>query len=315
MVNSSNAKQVDLDQQQPSAHDEVRDALAGVLPWGVSILLHAALVLLAVFIVWSTLRPAVDTYEVTMTTVSTTPTPLIDTKAVELPTDSAQRVLTPTRQPASHLTTPTQSIPIIGIGLPAGNNQPRMDFAPSGEAGVFVEPKPPGGEQAKRIAYVIDGSGSLLDSLPFVVRELKRSINDLGPEQSFVVIFFQSGKAMRIGSTRLLDATPENCLAVCNALDEVRPQGVTNPVEAIRMALAHRPQVMYLLSDNITGRGQYEIDQATLLAEIKKARAVPTRINTIQFLYNDSQETLKKISQTFEGQYKFLDSSEIENLP
>jgi hypothetical protein len=90
----------------------------------------------------------------------------------------------------------------------------------------------------------------------------------------------------------------------------IAPGGSSNPVEAIRLAISYRPDLIYILSDNITGSGQYAIDQTQLLEfiqEVKeKSRAAETRINTIQFLHRDPLGTLKKIAEQNGGRYRFV---------
>ena len=54
--------------------DEVHDTLAAVLPWGVSILLHVGVILLAFFVAWSTYVEPEDE-EVVIPSLSYTPTP------------------------------------------------------------------------------------------------------------------------------------------------------------------------------------------------------------------------------------------------
>ncbi|MEO7198072.1 MAG: alkyl sulfatase C-terminal domain-containing protein, partial [Solirubrobacterales bacterium] len=39
------------------------------------------------------------------------------------------------------------------------------------------------------------------------------------------------------------------------------PGGGTNPVKALQMALQTKPQLLFILSDNITGAGRFEVDR------------------------------------------------------
>src|SRR5438046_2605605 len=65
------------------------------------------------------------------------------------------------------------------------------------------------------------------------------------------------------------------------------PRGLSQPFEALKRALSYKPDLLFILSDNITGQGKYEVDQKRLLAEIQAANRGGTKINTIQFLYPD----------------------------
>ena len=76
--------------------------------------------------------------------------------------------------------------------------------------------------------------------------------------------------------------------------------------------MRYKPQLIFLLSDNITGQGQYELNQQRLLDEIKGANTSNTKINTIQFLYPDPlarigfKPTMQQISEQTGGIYKFI---------
>ena len=95
------------------------------------------------------------------------------------------------------------------------------------------------------------------------------------------------------------------------------PKGLSNPVKALRLALRYRPQLLFVLSDNITGQGRYEVDQRRLLASIERENKSATKINTIQFVYPDPLEkfslkaTLQLIAERTGGIYKFLDAREL----
>ena len=90
----------------------------------------------------------------------------------------------------------------------------------------------------------------------------------------------------------------------------MRPTGLSNPVKAITRAIQYQPEVIFLLSDNITGQGRYEVDQKQLLAQIEHANSRSrTVINTIQFLYPDHlaryglKPTLEEIADKTEASY------------
>jgi hypothetical protein len=180
------------------------------------------------------------------------------------------------------------------------------------------------GGNARLIVYVIDASGSLVDTLPFVINELKRSLSELSDLQQFDVFFFQDEQVLEAAGPGWKKASREKKDQVIAWIDpkagNVAPNGKTSPVKAIQKALGLKPapQLMFILSDNITGRGQYEIDQKTLLAEIDKANTGGTKINAIQFLYPDPltkysgfKPTLQLISDKTGGIYKFIDAREL----
>lgn len=157
--------------------------------------------------------------------------------------------------------------------------------------------------------------------MPFVINEIKRSVSELADQQSFTVIFFQGDDVIEVPPKGLKKATSDIKQQVINWVDmssgNIVPHGSSNPVKAIARALRYKPQLVFLLSDNITGRGQYEMNQKRLLDEIKKANTAHTKINTIQFLYPDLlsavglKPTMELISDSTGGIYKFVDGREL----
>jgi len=88
---------------------------------------------------------------------------------------------------------------------------------------------------------------------------------------------------------------------VCSSdLGAIIPRGQTNPLKAIRLILKYKPQVLFILSDNITGKGKYELDQEALLAEIARANGSGTRISTIQYIYSDPLDAIPALTTVIE---------------
>jgi hypothetical protein len=175
---------------------------------------------------------------------------------------------------------------------------------------------------ARRIVYVIDASGSLIASLQVVVQELGRSLDALTPRQEFSIIFFQQDRALAVPpGTRLLAATARQKLDALGWIDRnIVPNGNSNPLPALEAALRLKPDVIFLLSDNITGAGQYEVDQRDVLALLDRLNPLDSRtgrratqINCIQFLDPDPLNTLAAIAREHGGPegFKFLDRAEL----
>ncbi len=176
---------------------------------------------------------------------------------------------------------------------------------------------------AKRIVYVIDASGSMIRSLQIVVQELARSIDALSAQQQVGIVFFQGEDALVVPpESQLVPATGAEKLRMLQWIDQkVYPRGSSNPLAAIRYALDRKPDVIFILSENITGAGQYEIDQRDLLAMLDELNPVideqtgrrQTQINCIQFLETDPLDTLRQVAEIHGGPrgYKFLDRKEL----
>lgn len=175
---------------------------------------------------------------------------------------------------------------------------------------------------ARRIVYVVDASGSLVGSFPQVVEELRRSLMKLDPRQQFGVIFFQRGDAVTVppgGS--LQPATPENLAEAVQWIDaRMIPAGRSNPLSAMEAAMRLKPEIIFLLSADITGAGEYEISERQLLESLDGInppdpetgrRAV--RIQCVQFLDPDPAGTLQRIATEHGGAdgYRYLGRSEL----
>jgi hypothetical protein len=103
----------------------------------------------------------------------------------------------------------------------------------------------------RSIVYVVDRSGSMVDTFNHVRAELKRSISALRRSQKFHVIFFNSGEPLESPPARLINAIDANKEEFFTFLAGVEPGGGTKPERALRQALALEPDLLYLLSDGI----------------------------------------------------------------
>lgn len=318
----------EVEQEQDDVKKEVGAVVNDLLPWGVSVVLHAAVVLLAIFIAWQTIVTQLEDDEIIVPTAKFSPDPgapftMQTTQKITQEASAAKRTVTKSEN-VTAANVAKEKAPLQLIGIAGGDSGKANPFG-TGIAGDGMGANfygTPGGN-ARRIAYVVDASGSLIDTLPFVIIELKRSISELVDAQSFAVLFFQDDRIVEVPPPGLKRATPEQKEQVNRWIDlkagNISPMGVTSPVAAIKRALSYNPQLMFLLSDNITGRGKYEIQQDRLLKEIEQANRGGTKINTIQFLYPDPLEnpkadrkgTLQLIAERSNGLYKFVDAAEL----
>lgn len=308
---------------QATVSDEVNTMLMALLPWGISALFHAGLVLLAVFLVWSTVRRNLGDDQEIIPSIRLSPTPgaPLQLKTKErTETSRARRTVAKIARPTAMLSSPVETpIALIGVKGASGKAAP---FGTNVGSGVEFGTNFIGlGGNAKNIAFLIDASGSLIDTFQIVILELKRTIQKLSEKQSFTVIFFQGDDIIEVPPRGLKQATTENKARIIEWIDpashNVQAGGSTNPVKALRIALRYRAQLMFILSDNITGQDKYEIDQRRLLAEIDRANSAQTKINTIQFLYPDPltkvglRGTMELIAERSGGKYKFVDGREL----
>jgi hypothetical protein len=152
--------------------------------------------------------------------------------------------VTPREQPSSEASTtvapaePARGTPRAAVGSPAP-----VTFA-GAEAST----------RARDVIYVLDASGAMVATLAFAKAELARSIASLDASQRFQIVI-----ARRLGDTSRLDrfpsdgpsrATDDAKAAVAPFLADVRAGGRAAPLEALREALAQRPDLVLVLTAN-----------------------------------------------------------------
>ena len=309
----------------PDGEPETPRALSRIVPWVASVGLHAGLIGLGFLITWTVVSLGDDDDPVLVTAefdaltydplASLDTDPLPDTEPLEstrVPLESLQEEI---EQQLAGLDVPSLSLD-LDAGAPAG----AADFAAASarNTATFVGLTT---TNARRIVYVIDASGSMIRSLQIVLRELGRSLGTLSPRQTYAIIFFQRNQALVVPPNRLTPATPEaSARAMAWIDDHVIPAGRSNPLAALEKGLRLKPDVIFLLSENITGSGEFEIDQADLLSLLDELNPInrrtgrrATRINCVQFLDPDPLDTLRRIAEQHGGEdgYRFLSRAEL----
>lgn len=302
---------------EPTTGQVVHDTLDEMMPWLSSVVFHLGLIVLALFAVW-------------MTTRMDEPEPMLVVRphVQDLnrpPLEPSEQVLDDAAASTIRRATPTQTTPredfekLVGV-LGGGRHvnlpiQPVANPSPIGPAprgtGSTTIFEPPAGTAFSSVVYVIDASGSLVSDLGFVIDELKRSIRQLGPAQKFTVIFFQRDLAIEVPPRGLKPATAAVKARIIDWVSGSRgnivPGGTSNPLAALAVGLRYRPDALFVLSDNITGRGRYEVDRRVLLDEIARLNADHrTQMHTIQFLYPDPLKTLQRIAGEHGGSHRFI---------
>jgi hypothetical protein len=226
--------------------------------------------------------------------------------------------------------------PTIGVSLTGGGNGHGKngkgggigDLSGSGDGdgsgalamfgtpgGGGIGPKGPvfgHGGNAKRIAFICDASGSMLNKFSTLRRELSNTVQGLRVIQAFNIIFFQEQSCTALDNNQLVMATPENKLKATNYLeDKVTPRGETNPIPGIELAFKQKPDLIYILTD-----GDFP-DNAAVLKRIRELnRDHKVKINTIAFVGESDTDTefmklLQQIAKENAGNYKFVKESDL----
>ena len=319
-----------------------RTRLGAAVPWFASAGVHALLITLGFFIVWSALpTQRAEPTAIVTTFDSPSGAPFrAEATASTPPMGASIGVSAPT--PANAIVSSVPSLAeVVASPAPVGSAlvlpsvgmepPPLTNVAPPAEVRFFgVE-----ATQVRDVVYVVDASGSMVTTFPFVLDELERSSRALDALQRFQVIFFkgESGKASgrlaaphptepdRVLETRLIRATPDNVRSVMTWARTVKPGGRSNPLEALRVAINLKPDAIMMLSSSIGGTGQWEAPAEQILGELDALNPVdrrtgrrPIAIMTVQMIEEDPSGLLRAIGEQHapggEG-YRYISRSEL----
>lgn len=303
-----------------SIADETKRTIEIVLPWMISVLAHFAIALLAFFFVWTIsvkeseerIVPSLASVVFDVTKPLAMSTADMDSFSVPMPAlPPVQRSEGCSGLPKWPMGSGTADTP-PGFDLELGIHSPPSVSIPIGGLTGYATSMFPAvpGPPPRSIVFVVDASGSIIDLFRFITNELSRSIRNLSVKQKFTVIFFQRGEAIELspyGLKRATDTSKRSAVDWLSA-DNVVPGGASNPLAAMRRALGYKPDVIYLLSDNITGVGTsaFELDSARLRRFIKDLNRSKARICTTQFVYADETGTMRRIAGENNGVYRYI---------
>lgn len=171
------------------------------------------------------------------------------------------------------------------------------------------------GGNCYHVVYVIDRSGSMLETFDYVRRELLKSISNLKAVQDFHVIFFADNKPQEIQYGALVPATDEYKANAADFVDKITTEGQTDPVPAIKRAFevlgqadeTKKGKLIYLLTDGVFPDNQKVLDK---IKEYNSKKDV--MITT--FLFNSDNakaiEVLQKIASENGGHFRTVNPDE-----
>ena len=144
--------------------------------------------------------------------------------------------------------------------------------------------------------YVVDCSGSMIDEdrLDRAKSELRRSVGALQSPQQFKVIFYNDRPIPMPGDLPKPADYPSKA-QLSRWLNLVEPEGPTDPRGALALALAMRPDAVFLLSD-----GAFPEGTAPSVARLNPKK-VP--IHCIDLANGAAGDDLRKIAGESGGQY------------
>ncbi len=179
-------------------------------------------------------------------------------------------------------------------GLIAPFGLPQIGGAPDGL--VFQA------TMARRVAYVCDASGSMMNKFDPLRMEIRKAIDQLRPIQSFSIVFFQESNAA-FTHQKLLTANPGNKRLAFDFLDRTSAHGATDPIAGLKLAFSQHPQLIYLLTD-----GDFPDNQKVLEFIRTTNRDGAVQINTIAFVDRGAEyeQVLRTIAAENRGVFRYV---------
>lgn len=229
--------------------------------------------------------------------------------------------------------------PPVELNLPSPANQPVLGLgappsvtgggtaAPSLPSGAVTGPPPSTGtamggatslfgitDAGRRFVYVLDRSGSMSDfgAIRVAKAELKSSLARLDTTHEFQVIFYSNMPIIlepRNTRSDMFRGIATHRLEVERQVAAITPDGGTNHIDALEMALKLNPDVIFFLTD---GAGVTLSD--TDLGRLKQRNNGGSRIHCIEFGKGPSLQSargvrnfLQKLADQNDGQYQYRD--------
>lgn len=162
-----------------------------------------------------------------------------------------------------------------------------------------------------KVCFVVDCSGSMLGLFKEVRRQLASSISALNPDNFFYVIMFRGTGLIEIGDSQLMRATPSNIKTALRRISKCpRPFGAPNALEAIKRAIrlkdssGNHADVIYFLTDGFDFSSE-ENEDFTLEVDAFRLKESPnTKIHTIGFWTNKrDRKMLERLAQASGGEF------------
>lgn len=156
----------------------------------------------------------------------------------------------------------------------------------------------------KHIVYVVDQSGSMLNSFDLVRRDMERSISGLRSAQDFHIILFSSTRpdhtVLEIGEMRLVPATPENKAKANKFLRDVVCESTSDPLPALERAFDVLDKVDPYKIILIVTDGNFPDDQKVL--DLIARRNTDKKVNIITRLCGEPGPRAIQIMQQIAGE-------------
>jgi len=292
-------------------------------PWVVSAALHGGVLIALSLLVMMIAAPPSEVIVIPDARLSDQPGGALSTG----PADADLQGRTPT-EPELDVPEAADSHPVATerdvseiLGLEGGSSASLAEFAAAPAAKAPRSRFFGAGGNAHHIVYLVDRSGSMLDTLDLVKMEIARSIGGLQRIQDFHVIFFATGEPVEKPPPHLVPATDRFRQSAARFLKGIRAEGRTDPIpalerafEVLRRASGRRPgKLIYLLTDGEFPDNQQVLKRLKTLNADRKVH-INTILYSIDLPYDmdrpKGEAVLKQIARENGGTYVFVDEND-----
>ena len=157
-----------------------------------------------------------------------------------------------------------------------------------------------------RVVYVLDASGSMLETFDLLLRRLAYDLGRMrfdtttGRGTRLNVIFFRDDS--KVCWEGLRPATPANRMAAFRWARRVRPRGHTDPQPALAKAFAMDPECIVVLSD-----GEFDAEVLRTVAGLQARRERPVVIHTIGYGNHARFDRLRALAGSNGGRFRRIE--------
>lgn len=204
---------------------------------------------------------------------------------------------------------------VAGVGEGRGEadgGAPALPFGPPG-GGAGLGPQAPFlglSGNARRVVYICDASGTMMTVFPSVRAELRKALDVLKPIQAFNVIFFKDEQTMTVSRDGLLVANADNKRGAVEFAQAMSAAGLTDPLPAIRMAFAQKPELIYLLTDGFDNVDSFD----AVIEEFRRLnRDRRVRVNAILIRSAEAEQleqVLRTIAEENGGRFRIVEKND-----
>lgn len=230
----------------------------------------------------------------------------------------------PPTDPPTNPTTPTPTDPGTAVQPPPTPVDP-TPLPPPTDPGDSTAATPPATPQPDsqdtppavdqppaRIVFLVDASGSLVDSLPQMIVWLNQALRTIETDERFAIYFFKADQPIAIKPAGML--APSRELLGQLAKDWLNPEAVpvfpsgrSNPEKSIAQALSHNPTDLYLLSDDAFALSAGSTTAEQALARVRKSLGDSgVRVHGVQFFYRGDDSVLETLANETDGTFEFV---------